>query len=274
MPVKHNMSAILSVLAWSAALACTPRQTTTDLKITNGVLASDSDFPAVVQLTNTNNRSCTGTFISDSLLVTAAHCLGKPTNDSTGIGEGGILYGSRPSVRAYTAVPYPGHKIGPLDLAVIDFGQGAAPDVAGLATRQPNAGDGITIVGFGYNDTINKTGIGTKRVGYNTIGSVDGGMIDFTGVAQTTSGTPDGSNAASSNGDSGGPLFIDGNALAGTTSGGHVDASGNKVSEYVNLMSDASQALLQQAQSGGVESGSGDLDGTDGQGGNGQGDGG
>jgi hypothetical protein len=86
-----------------------------------------------------------------------------------------------------------------------------------------------------------ETGAGTKRSGVNNLSYAGLGIFKFYGVTAGSDETPDGIDAVSGAGDSGGPLFVEKNGrwlLAGVTHGGGLverSKSVQKFSVYVNL---------------------------------------
>jgi hypothetical protein len=99
-----------------------------------------------------------------------------------------------------------------------------------IATRSPTEGDAVTLVGFGRNDS-STTG-GSKHVGYNKIEkiSLSENYIQTRGMTKAPEAfdwgafewkiSPNGEMAATSKGDSGGPLLI-GNTVVGVASSGN-----------------------------------------------------
>jgi hypothetical protein len=137
-----------------------------------------------------------------------------------------------------------GRNVNKWDLSLITFPEGTAKAVSELASVPAKSKDKFTIVGFGLNqmkDVSNGDSAGVKREGANTVSSISGGFIQFTGKDSTTTG--DGTDVSSASGDSGGPLFINGK-VAGVTSGGGWGGFGRTRSLYIDLWSAESRAFL------------------------------
>ncbi len=212
------------------------------VKVTNGASITESEYPSVVllvSLTPQGESICTGTFVNDSQVVTAAHCVegldaARPTiayaKEDKATGEIGLAAVALNFVRqpAYDFA----EGVNPKDIAVVNFPENTAPATSPLATTTPLVGDEMTIVGFGNNENFYDTtgsqsgsGAGNKRVGKNQVGKItDDGMIAFVGVPGAVPDLEAGELVGSGSGDSGGPLFVNG-ALAGVTSGGGLQES-------------------------------------------------
>jgi secreted trypsin-like serine protease len=264
--------------AWLAfhMIACgSAGNETSAVKVTNGIEIAETDYPSVVFIaaqTPEGLANCTATFVNDSQVVSAGHCVEGTSERSPAIYlvEQTIVNG-RPQMRAlakaqrwYRDASYDiNDGVGPLDLSVINFPANSAPATSAIAVVDPQVDDELTIVGYGNNrnyvDSLGQlsgSGAGKKRKGVNVVGNVsDDGMIQFIGVPSALSDVEAGRYALSGSGDSGGPLFIKGR-LAGVTSGGGVgqteDGQDIYISQYVNLRSASSQALLKKALKAGT----------------------
>jgi len=248
---------------------------TSDVKVTNGIEIATTDYPSVVFIaaqTREGLANCTATFVNDSQAISAGHCVEGTSDRSPALYlvEQTMVNG-RPQMRAlakaqrwFRDAAYDINEgVGPLDLAVINFPANSAPATSDIAVTDPQIDDELTIVGYGNNrnfvDSLGQlsgSGAGKKRVGTNVVGNVsEDGMIQFIGVPESFSDVEAGNYALSGSGDSGGPLFIKGR-LVGVTSGGGVGKTeeGQEfyISQYVNLRSKSSQALLQKALKAGT----------------------
>ncbi len=262
---KHKAAHTVASTLLMSVVACgqiDDAQQTSETKVTNGLKAT-GEFPSVILLQfstgSFGSSICTGTFVNDAQVVTAAHCVydilkaGKPASAMTftrTLANGRSQRVAATSLKyhpSYTVVP---GKLSNHDLAVVTFPRDSAPATTELYPNTPSVGQKFTIVGFGVNDykydasgQQTGTGSGVKRKGQNEIYQVDNGMIRFYGVPTASDAERAlGQDSASGSGDSGGPLLIDG-ALAAVTSGGGLaqaqDEAGNtltvKVSNYVDL---------------------------------------
>lgn len=240
------------VIAGFLAFGCKPTRQTSDINITNGKEVGEAEYPAVVSLYKTYSTednqtfSCTGTFITPRIVLTAAHCV-KGIVD-----EKGILQGKLPD-RVFDKVPVevlrnPNYKLTEYnpeyDLGLIKFGEDISTHTAKIRIDAAKVGDPLVIVGFGRHDTESDESSGKKRVGYNKVRKLEYGLIQFEGALRSKDFS--GRDAASSKGDSGGPMFI-GRDLVGVTSGGYT-ARSRKFSNYVNLHSEESRAFFKHAK--------------------------
>ncbi|MFW7379793.1 MAG: trypsin-like serine protease [Oligoflexus sp.] len=245
-------------------------QNPSQLQITNGFEIQDDEFPAVVLLLTegaTGTRICTGTFVNDHQVVTAAHCVAGLTNRMPALyyaqtvsDNDGISYMVRSQARRYVIHPlYEASaqpEIHPHDVAIVDFPISTAPAAANLSPQSPKFDSIVTIVGFGDEQSyLDKNGVqsgegaGVKRFGTNKVQSLENGMMSFAGLPEKDEHLGIGQWAASGSGDSGGPLFYDGK-LAGITSGGQLvqGTHGEWIaySHYVDVTQAVNYAFLQE----------------------------
>jgi secreted trypsin-like serine protease len=241
-------------------------QNNSETKVTNGREVADSTYPSVVLLVFQSPEGqgiCTGTFINDSQVISAGHCVDGLSTDAPEVVAvtKEIENGEEKYYAIAKAVSYKRHPsynirlgVSPYDLSVIDFPANSAPATSALIRQPPRTGDTLTIVGYGNNESSldangeqTGSGAGTKRVGTNKVGSVTGGFINFVGLAGADGVTAAGSFVSSGSGDSGGPLFVNG-AIAGITSGGGLrnDSDGTllSTSKYVDVNSRFSRSFL------------------------------
>ncbi len=234
------------------------------ISVTNGREIKEKDFPSVVLLVanlSEGQAICTGTFVNSSQVVTAGHCV-----EGLSSSKPEMYYATQTSsgkmaavARAISFVRNPNYTISlgveNSDLSVVTFPEGTAPATSNVATVNPKAGDKLTIVGYGNNEThpvgdsgIEGTGAGVKRVGSNEIGEVADGMITFVGIPEKSSNeAPLGEYVLSGSGDSGGPLFVNGKLTGVTSGGGFAQLKSGEdvaVSRYVDLTSAESRAFL------------------------------
>ena len=225
----------------------------------------------MVLLYDTAHKSlCTGTFISDDTVLTAAHCtMGSPSVDPDTGRVSGLsltimkLVKASPKTMSKVASSVDVFRnthwdraeltktVNEYDLGIVKFPPGTSNATARLAADSPSAGNKLTVVGYGLNfipkpgdATYDHSSSGIKRAGTNTVSAVEDGFIRFEGQDADTS--EDGTNVSSSHGDSGGPMFVD-EQLVGVTSGGGINDSGHGVSLYIDLNSATSRSFLQGA---------------------------
>ncbi|WP_141735154.1 trypsin-like serine protease [Oligoflexus tunisiensis] len=272
---KHKVAQSVASSLLISLVACgSPEdmQENSETKVTNGKTATTGEYPSVILLRFSMGYStsiCTGTFVNDAQVVTAAHCvydLVKRGYSASSMSFDKKLSDGRSQRIAATDLEYhPGYTVVPgrlsnHDLAVVTFPRYSAPATTKLYPRTPSVGQKFTIVGYGVNDydysssgqQTGTNGSGVKRKGENTIEQVSGGFIRFTGVPSSSSSKVAlGQDSASGSGDSGGPMLING-ALAAVTSGGALtqsrDPNGKtvimKVSNYVDLNENSNNDFL------------------------------
>ena len=231
-----------------------------DLRVINGVTAEPGEYPEVVFLKIPDLGKCTGTFITSSLVLTAAHCtaIGGPTGADGKADitidwisfrgrEGGRTEHHASSVAVYRnpaaeeTLTFGSSRISATvnsaDIALVEFPPGTSPARATLADTRPAPGDEVVMVGYGWISNhlfTETTSNGYKRIGRNTIEEVDG-FITFKGSKFIDRDLVNKSTMAP--GDSGGPIFVDGK-LVGVLSGGMTELG---VSEMENVVSDLAE---------------------------------
>jgi secreted trypsin-like serine protease len=240
----------------STLIGCGSPAQNSETKVTNGREITESTYPSVVLLVMElaeGQAICTGTFVNDSQVISAGHCVEglDPADPSMYVVTKNAAGEYVATAKAVSFKRNPNYDISlgvsPYDVSVINFKAGSAPATSPLATRAPSAGDTLTIVGYGNNvnefdryGQLTGSGAGTKRVGTNKVGSVSGGFINFNGLPEADGYTTSGTLVSSGSGDSGGPLFVNG-ALAGVTSGGGLRSDGRggylATSKYVDVNS-------------------------------------
>ena len=236
------------------------------LKVTNGREVPEGIYRQVVQLSDGSGGWCTGTFIRDDTVLTAAHCttFGKWVDgDDSGQVAGQIEIVQVIDRTRYTtktlavstaiyrhpqwAGAYARQNVNPYDLALIIFPAGTSLSNAVIASTPAAVGDPFTLIGFGLNyvpapgDEVDLSSAGIKRVGTNKVSTVRDGFIGFMGTSMTSSG--DGTCAIAASGDSGAPLFIGGKVAGVISSGGRMEDCCS-ASSAVDLQSAASKAFL------------------------------
>jgi hypothetical protein len=250
----------LGVLGLASACGMAPADRS-EVKVTNGREVGENEYPSVVLLYDkVQGGICTGTFITPTVVLSAAHCTMAGKVDADGnvdltmslikvtdpVNKKAEFLAESVSIVRNPLWDKNGRNVNKYDLSLITFPAGTAKAVSELASVPAKAKDKFTIVGFGLNqmkDMSNGDSAGVKREGVNAVSSVSGGFIQFTGKDST--GNADGTDASSASGDSGGPLFINGK-VAGVTSGGGWGGFGRTRSMYIDIWSKESRAFLSQ----------------------------
>jgi hypothetical protein len=246
MRMRHLSLLCLAVLS---ANGCKTTSGRSAVKVVNGT-ADDQSFPATVALAALNANDdlllyCTGTFIRDDLLVTAAHCTqGAGTNKFVVFSNHEPWSKERPTSSQYTAhqdfsMDEPSPR--PADLAFILFPKNTAPAnmIATLAGEDEQASDGpVTMVGYGgATPNWQWDVLGVRRIGKNQIAGLwYGGPYRMIKVNTDSEFTP--ADASSINeGDSGGPLYnAKGNLIGIGQSGKYLEDKKYWDSRFIDLL--------------------------------------
>lgn len=143
-------NSVLTTLGFLMMTSCSIPKSAADLKVTHG--REESGYPYVVQIEMDGIGACTGSFVSDSLLITAAHCVDRAQtvtwNNIEVQREQFFIHPDWPS-------PESSCKNIPLtryDVALVRFPDGSYKGEAGhLLIRSPKVDEEFTLVGYGTN---------------------------------------------------------------------------------------------------------------------------
>lgn len=247
-------------------VACGNQGEHSQTKIINGIVTTpDTDeFPAVVNVINYNDPEsgyCTGTFISDSVLLTAAHCMQNATPANVKVGE-------ISSVSLYVNQNFKVNSDdkSTYDLALVLFPRNTSQDHIKISDYVMQGNEKITMVGFGHSDyswdntqqtyiPSNCSNPKIKRVGFNSFWNIpeakERGVFWTTGNTRNRYiGNGNGEVAATAPGDSGGPLIYEEKLVGVCSSGAFIKMIGIpfKKSTHVNLLSTQSQDFFKKAR--------------------------
>lgn len=192
----HLTVITLSVLAYvevsSAQGGTFHKAVMTGVKVPRGIDIAE------LKIVDSKNEEflCTGTFITDRIIVTAAHCLeGRPTE------VGAVLSGRYVKAQRFLVHPrYSSDESGALinDVALIYFsGAQRVKTTPIFSSKAPLRGQSISFYGFGLDERGN---VGVLRKGSNKILGIFNGYFSI----RYTRGTSN-----SCEGDSGGPVVRD-----------------------------------------------------------------
>ncbi|MFM8758645.1 MAG: trypsin-like serine protease, partial [Methylophilaceae bacterium] len=142
----------------------------------------------------------------------------------TGKGLKAIKVASHPTYRPNSGI---GH-----DIAVLVFKEQSSEFYIPVALTQAQAGDPLTIIGFGKFDHLNGRSGGTKRMGTNKVSAIDyQGRVDFIGLVSPLNNEGTGESVTNSQGDSGGPMIIK-SRVQGVSSSVSKGANNKNVGHY------------------------------------------
>jgi hypothetical protein len=191
-------------------------------KIFNGDECSSDSLP-VVQLIINDKKGCTGTIVSEDVVLTAAHCV---------IGANQIVAShDRGTQSAVQALAHPlfrrgsglAHDIGVIRFPGIANNFGVSPARFGLSYRT-QAGDVLRVIGYGFDGTAGLVN-GNPRGASVTVQGFNRGLI-------VSSFDADGQGTCF--GDSGGAATYNGRIVA-TVQGGGDNCAENNLNYFVDL---------------------------------------
>ncbi len=178
----------LTALSLAATVGCS-QPSSSEIAVSgssNGIIGGtdaqgDEDFSkTIVSLVNVIEGSlCTASILSDSILVTAAHCVDAPAGGLR------VVFGTDIESDSRIVQKVEGYEVSPLwafrseemlnagDIAVVRFSGGLPagykPAKVLSATAQIKNGDVVMLAGYGINDGVAKEGSGKLRYVETTI---------------------------------------------------------------------------------------------------------
>lgn len=208
------------------AVACAREHDADDsaLKVINGKTVDETEHPAVYSI-----GGCTATFVSDSTMITAGHCVTP---------GGSVQLRKRSTARSTKIIRNPRYTgTGLQDTAIVLFPAGTSAHWLPVQKQIVQSNDDVLLVGYGCTLSTGKSG--EKRIGTNKIAATSGGVIS---LRRGTTGPESGTDATLCPGDSGGPL-LKGNTIVGIAS--YWDGGAGRLSGHADVTHSENQKFLQ-----------------------------
>ena len=241
----RTTTAIITMCTMLQSCNNSATQEPSHLKITAGEEMSDNNTPAVIKLNarkGFTNYICTGTFIYRDVILTAGHCVAEMDEVSIGSGPAkGMIPSSIHIHPKYDNGNW--DRTYRYDLAVLQFNSEVSHSMIPISSVKGKANDLARIIGYGNNNTVDRTGSGVKRQGFTIIDEVKKGVLFSNGADGTSQADVFDGVSLAGGGDSGGPMILSKRDhpafLIGVTTGGRAGRS-----IWVDLHSRSSKSFL------------------------------
>lgn len=237
--MKSTLSTVFLPLSLLAGMSCQDTSSISEVKVTNGVLNQPNALTAVVF-----QDGCTGTFVSPTVILTAAHCADK------GFTYKGVKTKSFQSMPEATGKPW-NYDI---DVRILVFPSAVAPAYIPVSTTRVKLDELVVFAGYGTHDVKNGKYDGKFRWGTGRLARFEANerTVHSDGSSLERIAGTEGTNSGIGPGDSGGPLLRDG-MLIGIASAFAGSGGDRHTSIHVNLTQPDILAFLNEAKKNGAD---------------------